>query len=229
VLLSVRPLFTYDAKCQALVVRNTRSAAHHEVHKAWMNVFNVVFNIGLQHQGVDDRIIPFQTQVPSTATIPDRILSGECIVTADWTLYLDSDTRDVWISHRAQMLTPRLVVLITFQKDGYAELARDAERWLETTESVARVVLVTVMEEPPYFCPIPFDEVEKAELPPPSVLEEILYPEGPHEAVPPDSGPIRFAGHCWTGKMTHVWSETWSRHETPSGLRPSLDDGSRQV
>jgi hypothetical protein len=192
-----------------------------------MQVFNVVGNLGLRRHGVAMRIIPFQTQVPTTATLPERIMSGQRIVTADWTLYLDRETRNIWRRHAA--LTPRLVVSIAFQEGGHAELARDAKCWFETAESVARVVLVTVIEDPPYSCPIPFDELESADLPPFSVFMDQLYPEGPHHVMPPDAGPIQFTGRRWTGRMTHVWSETWSRHDTPSGPHPSLDKESRQV
>jgi hypothetical protein len=192
-----------------------------------MKVFSVVGNIGLRHHGVARRIIPFQTQASSTASLPGRILSGESIVTADWTLYLDRETRSIWSRDAAK--TPRLVVSIAFQEGGHAELARDAKCWLETAMSVARVMLVTVIEDPPYSCPIPFDELESAELPPFSVFMDSLYPDGPHQVMPPVVGPIQFSGRRWTGKMTHVWSETWSRHDTPSGPRPSLDKGSRQV
>jgi hypothetical protein len=127
------------------------------------------------------------------------------------------------------VLTPRLIVCIGFQDDGNAELVRDAGLWLETAESVARVVLVTITEEPRYSCPVPFDELEKADLPPRSVFQDLLYPNGDWHVMPPVIDPVHFAGHDWTGKITHVWSEVWSRQDTPSGMRPSFEEGSRQV
>ncbi len=154
---------------------------------------------------------------------------GDSGVTADWTLYIDSKTRSIWSSNSAPVRSPRLVVCIGFQDDGHAELARDVGLWLKTAETVTCVVLVTIVEEPPYSCPILFGTLKNADLPPRDDFKDMLYPHGNHHLMPPVTGPIDFAGHRWAGTITHVWNEIWSRHEALSGRLLTLEEGSRQV
>ncbi len=193
-----------------------------------MKVLGVPANIDLRHHGITVHAIPFRAHIPSKETA-ERIMSGDPVATADWTLYMDNAAQSVWSSDIAPVRTPRLVVCIGLQDDGHAELVRDVGMWLETMESVTRVVLVTIVEEPRYSCPIPFGALNNADLPPRDDFKDLLYPHGDHHVMPPLTGPINFAGHCWTGKITHVWNEIWSRRETKSGWLPSLEEGSRQV
>jgi hypothetical protein len=195
-----------------------------------MHVISGLGNIGLrQHAGIELRAIPLRAYVPVKATIVEQILSGCSVLAADWTICLDNEKTSILSRLTKPVLSPRLVISIGFQADGRDQLVRDAHLWLETWPTVARTVLVTIVEEPRYSCPISLDALEYADLPPRHVFENFLYPDGERKAILPVSGPVEFAGHRWTGRFAHVWRETWLRRDTPSGSQPMLEEGSQQV
>jgi hypothetical protein len=195
-----------------------------------MRALNRLGNIGLREHGIELRTIPFTTFVPPKATMADLIVAGKSILSADWTVCLDAQKNGAMSRFREpDTTTPRLVISIGFQAHGREQLVRDAQLWFETWPAVARAVLVTVVEEPQFSFPIPLDALEHADLPPLAALWDTLYPDGDLGDLQPVSGPIYFAGHRWTGKFAHVWSETWMRHDTPSGPRPVSEDGGRLV
>jgi hypothetical protein len=109
---------------------------------------------------------------------------------------------------RADPATPtlslQLVVSIGFQSEGCNEQVLDAKRWLEMVKSMARIVLVTVVEEPWYSCPIPLDRLPHADLPAREVFEDLLYPDSDFSDMPQVAGPIQFASYTWTGMFTNV-------------------------
>ncbi len=194
-----------------------------------MDAFSDLGNIGLRQHGIVMRAIPSRAYIPSRTTLADRIMAGDSFLTADWTLYIDPKRKSTISRPVAPVLTPRFVISVSFQADGRAELVRDAQRWLESAASVAGIVLVTIIEEPRYVCPLTLDRLEKADLPPRDAFADLWCPYPDMGVMSPISDPIEFAGHRWTGKFTHVWSETWWRRDTPSGPRATLEEGSRQV
>ncbi len=150
-------------------------------------------------------------------------------MTADWTLCLDNEEKGIANRLLEPVLTPRLVIFIGFQADGREQLVRDAKLWLETWHTVARAVVVAIIEEPHYSSPISLDVLEHADLPTRDAFEDFMYPKSEQELLWPVIDPIHFAGYRWTGKFSHVWSETWMRRDTASGSQAVLEEGSQQV
>jgi hypothetical protein len=215
---------------QYLVVRHTFSTARNTLFDEWTRVINTLGNIGLRHHaGIEMRFFLERAYVPAKATIADQIRSGNSVMTADWTICLDHVKKGIANQPREPVLTPRLVISFGFQADGREQLVRDAKLWLETWPTVARAVVVTIVEEPQYSCPIPFEFLEHADLPTRDAFEDFLYPQGKRKLLQPVTGPIHFRGHRWTGTFSHVSSETWMRRETPSGFQVVLEEGSKQV
>lgn len=89
--------------------------------------------------------------------------------------------------------------------ETYEQLVEEMKLWLEGTDSVSMAVLVKFTENPPYKCPVSFDQdLEKLNIP--SESREVRS----RDVIAGENfGPVSYRGQQWVGDISEAFIEIW--------------------